>query len=208
MSESSMTTPDWSVLLIVGASGTGKTAVAKAISREPGIAWAQVDDLRLLQYSDARLHTDAAADGLYFFFRTPNVWTLPAAALADVLVATGEAMTEAIAIVTGNHIVKGDPAVIEGDGILPGLLDHPELRGFAALRMVVLAPENESEPLEAMVERGRGEHLDPGTPESRRIAEMNWRFTRWLVAETDGRGIPVASTRPLKTLAARLLENL
>jgi hypothetical protein len=73
MSDSSMTTPDWSVLLVVGASGTGKTTVAKAISREPGIAWAQVDDLRLtLQYSDARLHTDAA-DGLYFLLRTPDV---------------------------------------------------------------------------------------------------------------------------------------
>jgi Cdc6-like AAA superfamily ATPase len=73
MSESSMTTPDWSVLLVVGASGTGKTTVAKAISREPGIAWAQVDDLRLLQCSDARLPTDAATDGLYFFLRTPDV---------------------------------------------------------------------------------------------------------------------------------------
>ena len=205
-----MTTPDWSVLFIAGASGTGKTTVAKAISRELGVAWVQVDDLRLaLQYSDARLPSDAATDDLHFFLRTPDVWTLPAETLADALVATGKAMTEAIAIVTGNHIVQGDPAVVEGDGILPGLLDHPDLRGFVAsgaLRMVVLAPESESELLEAMIERGRGEHLDPGTPESRRIAAMNWRFTRWLVAEAGTRSIPVVPTRPRNTLAERILD--
>ena len=99
-----MTTPDWSVLFIAGASGTGKTKVAKAISRELGVAWVQVDDLRLaLQYSDARLPDDEATDNLHFFLRTPDVWTLPAETLADALVATGKAMTEAIAIVTGNN---------------------------------------------------------------------------------------------------------
>ena len=201
--------PDWTVLLIAGASGTGKTTVAKQISRELGVAWVQVDDLRLaLQYSDARLPDDAATDALHFFLRTPDLWSLPAERLADALIATGEAMTEAIAIVAGNHIVQGDPAVIEGDGILPGIVDHPELRGFVAsgaLRMVVLAPESEAELLHALIERGRGEHLDPDAPETRRIAAMNWRFTRWLVAEAGTRGIAVVPTRPRETLAARIL---
>ncbi len=206
-----MTTPDWSVLLIAGASGTGKTTVAKAISRDLGVAWVQVDDLRLaLQYSGARLTSDAATDDLYFFLRTPGLWTLPAETLADALVATGAAMTEAIAIVTGNHIVQGDAAVVEGDGILPGLLDHPDMRGFVAsgaLRMVVLAPESESELTHAMVERGRGEHLDPDSPESRRIAAMNWRFSQHLIVEAEARGIPVVSTRPRDTLAARVIHS-
>ncbi len=204
-----MTMPDWSVLLVAGASGTGKTSVAKTISRDLGVAWVQVDDLRLaLQYSDARLPDDAANDDLYFFLRTPGPWTLPAERLAGALVATGAAMTEAIAIVTGNHIVQGDPAVIEGDAILPSLLDHPDLRGFAgsgALRMVVLAPESEADLLGNMVARGRGEHLDPDAPETRRIAEANWRFSQFLVAEADARGIPVVSSQPWSTLPARIV---
>ena len=203
-----MTMPDWSVLLIAGASGTGKTTAAKAISRELDVAWVQVDDLRLaLQYSDARLTDDSINDDLYFFLRTPDLWTLPAERLADALVATGNAMTEAIAVVTGNHIVQGDPAVVEGDGILPSLLDHPDLRGFVAtgaLRMVVLAPASEADLLRAMVARGRGEHLDPDAPETRRIAEMNWRFSQHLVAEARTRGISVVPSEPWHTLPARI----
>ena len=42
-------------------------------------------------------------------------------------------------------------------------------------------------------------------PESRRIAAMNWRFTRWLVAEAGTRSIPVVPTRPRNTLAERIL---
>jgi 2-phosphoglycerate kinase len=202
--------PDWSVLLIAGASGTGKTTVAKQISRDLGVAWVQVDDLRLaLQYSGARLPDDAATEALHFLLRTPNIWSLPAERLADALVATGEAMTEAISIVTGNHIVQGDPAVIEGDGILPGILDHPDLRGFVAsgaLRMVVRAPGSEAELLRSMVDRGRGEHLDPVSPEFRRIAAMNWQFSQWLAIEAEARGIPVIPTQPWETLAARVLS--
>jgi 2-phosphoglycerate kinase len=199
----------WSVLLVGGASATGKTTVAKQLSRELGVAWVQVDDLRLaLQYSDARLPDDEATDALHFFLRTPDVWSLPAERLADALIATGTAMTEAIAVVTGNHIVQNDPAVIEGDGILPAIAEHAELRGYAAggaLRMVVLAPGSEAELLRAMVDRGRGEHLDLTKPVARRIAAMNWQFSEWLVAEAEIRGIPVVPTQPRETLASRVL---
>ena len=198
---------DWSVLLVGGASGTGKTTVAKAIARERGITWVQVDDLRLaMQWSDVRLPSDAATEALYFFLRTPDVWRLPAERLRDALIATGEAMTDAIAVVIGNHIVQNDPVVIEGDGILPAMVDHPEVRDFVAsgqLRTVFLAPSSEDELLRNMLDRGRGVTQDGETPEARRIAEMNWLYTQWLVREAGERSIPVVSTRPRETLVTR-----
>ncbi len=119
-------------------------------------------------------------------------------------------MTDAIAIVTGNHFAQGDTAVIEGNGILTGLLDHPQLRGFVAsgaLRMVELAPASESELLHATVARGTGQHLDPDASGTRRIPAMDWRFSRWLVAEAEPRRVPAVSTQPRETLAARILAT-
>ena len=47
---------DWAVLLIGGVSGAGKTVVARQLGLEFGVAWLQVDYLRLaLPHSGAAL---------------------------------------------------------------------------------------------------------------------------------------------------------
>lgn len=58
--------PARTVLLIGGASGTGKSTVAHQLGLQPGIPWLQVDDLRLaLERSRVTLPENTAA--LYFF---------------------------------------------------------------------------------------------------------------------------------------------
>jgi len=201
----------WSVLLIGGASGSGKTTVAKEIARDRGITWVQVDDLRLaLQWSNVRLSSGAATEAFYFFERTPNVWNQPAGCLRDSLIAVGEVMTEAIAIVIGNHIVQGDPVVIEGDGILPGIVEHPDLRAFVErgdLRTVFLMPESADELLRNMFVRGRGITNPQETPQVRRIAEMNWLYSQWLEHEALRRAIPIIKTQPWETLKERIVSS-
>lgn len=198
----------WSVLLVGGASGTGKTTVAKAIAWERGITWIQVDDLRLaLQRSNVRLPSDAATEALYFFERTPNVRRQPADRLRDRLIAVGEVMAEAVAIVTANHLAQGDPAVIEGDGILPGIVEHPNLRAFVdagRLRAVFLMPESEDELLRSILARGRGVSTAGETPEVRRMAETSWLYSQWLAREAGRRSIPMIRTQPRETLRERV----
>ena len=49
-------TPMWWVLVVLGASGTGKSTAAQQIARAVGATWLQVDDLRLaLQFSRVAL---------------------------------------------------------------------------------------------------------------------------------------------------------
>lgn len=178
--------PDWTVLLIGGASGTGKSTAARAIARQRGIDWLQVDDLRLaLQYSNVGLPDDDATETLYFFERTPDIWQLPAERLRDGLISVGKAVSDAIAIVIGNHIVQNDPIVIEGDGILPELAERSDLREYidaVELQMVFLIPTSEQELLDSMIERGRGVP-DKSETELRRIAETSWLYSQWLERE-------------------------
>src|SRR5438067_1512167 len=119
--------PGWRVLLIGGQSGAGKSTVAEALGRRLGIPWLQVDDLRLaLQRS--RVMLPVGTEKLYFFEETPDIWRLPPERLRDALIGVGEVMSPAIEIVVGNHVAQRNPAVIEGDGILPSLLARPEVR--------------------------------------------------------------------------------
>src|SRR5436309_11432347 len=116
--------PDWTVLLIGGPSGAGKTHVAKHIGLHFGISWLQVDDLRLaLQWSHVTLPTNTKA--LYFFTETPDVWQLPPKHLCNSLIAVGEVMSPAIEVVVASHVDTAVPIVIEGDGILPSLFARP-----------------------------------------------------------------------------------
>jgi 2-phosphoglycerate kinase len=62
----------WKVLLLYGASGTGKSMAAAEIGRRYGIAWMQVDDLRLaLQYS--RVTLPHRTEQLYYFGQAHDV---------------------------------------------------------------------------------------------------------------------------------------
>jgi 2-phosphoglycerate kinase len=198
-------------LVIGGASGTGKTTVAKTIAREQGITWVQADDLRLaLQWSDVRLPSDAATDALYYFLRTPDVWREPAVRLRDALIAVGEVMTEAIAVVIGNHVAQHDPVVIEGDGILPSILEHVDVRPHTrsgSVRMVLLSPASQADLMERMLQRGRGMAEEGVTAEARRAAEAAWLYSQWLRREGERRAIPIVECRPWGTLATRIVTS-
>jgi 2-phosphoglycerate kinase len=180
--------------------------VAKTISRQIEVAWLQVDDLRLaMQRSEVSL--PLGNEKLYFFLQ-PDVWNLPAMVLRDGLIGVGEAMTPAIEVVTENHDDQFDPAVIEGDGILPSLFARPAILHRLAtgrVRGVFLVESDQDELLHNMMTRGRG--LDGRTEaELRREAEAKWLYGQWLVHEAKQYGIPVLQSRPWDSLVARILD--
>jgi 2-phosphoglycerate kinase len=185
---------NWTVLLIGGASGVGKTVAAKSVA------------LRLaLQASRVTLPRDTGA--LYFFTETPDVWSLPPERLRDALIAVGEVMAPAIEIVTLNHVDTVAPAVIEGDGILPSLLARQSLRERAAggrLRAVFLVEPDERVMLANSLARARG--IDAHTEaELGREARAKWLYGQWLAREASRHGLPVLEPRPWSTLPERIL---
>src|SRR5680860_9992 len=175
----------WQVLVLFGASGTGKSTAAAGIARERGITWLQVDDLRLaLQYSKAMLpeHNDE----LYYFLDTPLFWTRPAKEVCEALIGTARAMTPAVRVVVDSHVATGAPMVIEGDGVLPSLAADPVILPSVeagAVRFCCIASESDRELLDNMIARGRGDHLDD-VERVRQQSGVNWAFNRWLVMES------------------------
>jgi 2-phosphoglycerate kinase len=200
---------DWTVLLIGGPSSVGKSSAAKRIARQVGADWLQVDDLRLaLQASGISLPSPDDTRKLSFFVETPDVWRLPPERLRDGFVGVGEALSPAVAKVVTNHLALADPMVLEGDGLLPSLLAHPEVRHWDTgdqLRAVFVAEPFEGMILANMLARERG--TSGRSPEELSVnARASWLFGQWLADEARRRHLPVVESQPLETLVDRILE--
>lgn len=200
---------DWSILLIGGVSGTGKTNAAVQIAFQAGCPWLQVDDLRLaLQRSNVTL--PQSTDDLYFFLKTPQVWSLPPERLCQALVAVGEVMAPAIEVVSESHIATQLPIVIEGDGVLPSVFAREALQRdirMGRVRGAFLIEPDEEKLLENLLKRHRGiDHMTE--TELRTEAHAKWLFGHWLIKEAQRYGLPVIESRPWSTLPRRLLKAI
>ena len=197
----------WSVLVLFGASGTGKSTAAAYIGQQCAVPWLQVDDLRLtLQFS--RVTLPERTEQLYFFEKTTDVWDRTPAELRQAFINVAEIMAPAVRTVIHSHVVIGAPMVIEGDGILPQLVKDHHLQPLVddgTIRFCCIGTPDEDDLLENLISRGRG--VDRSAPELHRSqAAANRVFGTWLEEESLRLGVPVVPSRPFQTLPQRILE--
>lgn len=199
----------WEILLIGGVSGSGKTMAARELSRRLAIPWLGVDDLRLaLQWTRVRLPEQAETDALYFFLDTPDVRSLPPERLRDGLIEVSQLMAPAIEIVVSNHLDNAGPLIIEGDGILPSIVERPEIqRGLAPgrVRVIFLHEDDEQQLFENYRARIRGPSARPDA-ELRPEARVKAMFSAWVMEEARAHDLPVLASQPFERLAERILE--
>jgi len=199
----------WTVLLIGGSSGVGKTGAARRLGQRLGVSVLHVDDLRLaFQHSRATLPTADATRALYLFWDDPDVWRRPPEAGRDGLIAVGQALSPAIEIVAVNHLAQGEmgPLVIEGDNIVPALFTGPLLRAHATgtrVRAVFLVEPDEAALRANIAARGRVV-VGQSEAEQHTEARAKWLYGRWLAVEARHLALPVLEPRPWDTLDARL----
>ena len=200
----------WTVLLIGGSSGVGKTRAAKQFGRHLGVPWLQVDDLRLsLQRSLAHLLPEQTLAALDFFDldKHPTVWQLPPEQICQGLIDVGETMLPALEVVLENHIDTDEPLVVEGDGILPALLARPSTQSRrAGVRAVFLVEPEESSIFANIMERKRGMR---GQTEAEVQVEARgkWLYGQWLAGEARQHGFPVLEPHPWSTLLERIVAR-
>lgn len=198
----------WMVLVLFGASGTGKSAAAAEIGCRFGISWVQVDDLRLtLQYS--RVTLPERTDELYFLEGAPGVWTRTPAELRQAFINVAELMAPALRTVIHSHVVTGAPMVIEGDGVFLALAEDPLLKPLVdtgVIRFCCTATPDVDQLVANMLARGRGvDPAEPGRPRAQ--ASANEAFGRWL-EEATRLDIPIVASRPFDTFANRILKAI
>lgn len=179
----------WQVLLLGGASGSGKSTIAMRLGQHLGIPWLQVDDFRLA----------LVRSGLPF----PDADMVPTFDGPGGLVTHGELLAPAIEVVIENHIAQGNPAILEGDAILPAFFERLSIRRNADsgwLRAIMLYEPEERTLQRNMQARGR---ILSNTAH----AHKNWQYSEWLRQEAESRGVPSLPARPWDTLGDRILHT-
>lgn len=181
-------TAGWRMLLLGGASGIGKSTIAMRLGRRLGLPWLQVDDFRLA----------LVRSGIPF----PDADAVPTFDGSGGLLDHGRLLSPAIEVVIENHADQRNPAILEGDAILPAIFERPSVRRNADsgwLRAVFLYEPEEGTILENMRRRGR-------TLSDTAHARKNWRYGAWLRNEAEARGIPTLPVRPWDTLGDRIMH--
>jgi 2-phosphoglycerate kinase len=100
------------VLLLGGASGTGKSELGYPVARRFGTPIVEVDDLVL---AVQRMTTPAQQPMLHYWETHPDAGNLPVPRIVELQIAVAEALRPALEAVIGNHLETGTPVVIEGD---------------------------------------------------------------------------------------------
>ncbi len=194
--------PPWTVLLIGGASGTGKTSVSYKLAHHFGVGITEVDDLQVML---EKMTTPEEQPILHYWKTHPEADQLPAGQIVDQLIEVGRAMSPALEAVIASHIDSEMPIVLEGDFILPSLASQrtfDEFQNNDRVRSVFLIEEDHQQIADNYSNR------EPLQGEQLKRAKVSQLYGSWLEKEAMRFGLPVMPARPWDTLFERILKIL
>jgi 2-phosphoglycerate kinase len=192
----------WGVLIIGGASGTGKTSVSYRLARHFDVGITEVDDLHIVL---ERLTTPEQQPVLHYWRTNPEAAHLSAEQILELHIAVSRVLSPAIAAVIANHIETQTPIVLEGDYLLPEML---------ARRDQAASPEAERvkgvwlyEPDEMQIVQNYALR-EPAEGEQAGRARVSWLYGQWLKEECERYGLAALPSRPWNTLHDRIREAI
>ena len=194
----------WTVLLICGASGTGKSTLAARLSRSTRVPWIHADDFRMALERTVKPSQEPL---LQFFHDDANWLTHTPAELTSTHRRISAISCKGLAIVVGHHLAMDEPLIIEGDDILPSFARRVMDEHGSRVRAVTIVETDAAQVRRNMMSRDRGI--------SRRLAAMREQMIALALA--DGRriereaireSVPTVSARPFRTIAHRVLKEV
>jgi 2-phosphoglycerate kinase len=192
----------WDILLIGGASGTGKTTAAYQIAHRLGVGITQVDDFQVVL---ERMTTPAQQPALHFWRTHPDPGSLSAEEIHEQGLDIRRVMRPALEAVVANHLAEHRPVVLEGDFIHPALAAQRSFGDEPAAGRVrgVFLYEPE---VEQIVRNYLAREPETGRQETR--ARVSALYAAWGLDQCEGHGLPALEVRPWDTLAERILAAI
>lgn len=176
----------WTVTVICGSSGVGKSCVARPLAVRLGVPLIETDDivtaLTALTTPDTHPHLHA--------------WPPDGEILAHTVAVAG-ALAPGFRAVIADHLEFHAPAVIEGDHLTPDLV-----HGLAGARAVVISEPDEDRIVENFLQR------EPAAGPQRERARVSALYDAWLTGVARRHGVPVVPSRPFDDVLTRVERAL
>src|SRR5712692_10499848 len=105
-------TRSWQVLLLGGASGSGKTSVSYRLANHFKVGITEIDDFQVILEG---MTTPEQQPELHWWRTHPDPMHLPADEIVEHTIAVCRVMATAVEAVIANHLESRAPVVLEGD---------------------------------------------------------------------------------------------
>lgn len=188
------TEKNWDVLLIGGASGSGKTSISRPLARHYGVDFVRVDDFQVML--DA-ITTPESHPAIHYWRTHPNWMEEGADATVRQLIDVGEMLIPGLISVINDHLDENIPMILEGDFILPQLsasIKHPGVKS-----VFIYEPDRE-QILQNYLAR-EGEHQPYR-------ADVSHSYGNWLAENCANLGVMSIESRPWCNLIERVIKAL
>jgi 2-phosphoglycerate kinase len=173
----------WIVTLVCGASGAGKSYVARPLAARYGVPLAEADDIVTALQA---ITTPEQQPVLHFWETHPEFRSWTPEQIAAMHFEVASALRPAYAAVIADHVQFGAPVVFEGDYLLPELAAE----AGTAVRAVVLDEQDEGQITANYLRR------EPGAQQQRDRARVSALVSAELARRRARRGVPVVPARP------------
>lgn len=185
---------NWDILLIGGASGSGKTSISLPLARLYEIDLVRVDDFQVLLKA---LTTPESNPSIHFEKTRPNWRNEGVEGSLKLLKEIGQMMIPGLTAVINDHLEENIPMVLEGDFILPELaaaFQNPRIKS-----VFIHEPSKEQILQNYLAREGSHQQFR---------AEGSYSYGRWLVDNCTKFNIPIVESRPWDTLMKRTIDTL
>jgi 2-phosphoglycerate kinase len=197
---------DWTLLLIGGGVGAGKSTLARRLAEHAGGSAIEADLFRLVLLSVVSKESEPDLH----MFSEPDIWTRPVDELVERSLRSDHYLCRACESVIIRQVVRNEPAILEAVWLSPQFAAQDTFAGRTVIGEVrsLFLYEPEIDLLYDRFER-RGSWWTqvPARERDARVAYFH-AFGLEIKRQAEALGLPVLESRPFDTLLERALQAL